>query len=160
MPFEVRGVADAVYLVEVDHILCAELLCRLDGGGHGDDLAVFYVGDGKIIARCVCGGELLAADKVVKAVHHAGVDAGVGVGCAKVDGVGGLVADIGSRLLCDLDDLIRGDDIVGIVKVDKADSAHVGADGYHVGGELDCNVLVAGVVFNIPDFLLVADENA
>ncbi len=160
VPLEIAGVADTVDLVEVDHILCAEILGRFDSGSHGDDLAVLDIGDGKVGAYGVCGGELLAACEVVKAVYHAGIDAGVGVGGTEVDGVLGLIADIGSGLLCDLDDLIRCDDILGVVKVDKADSAHVRADGDHVGGELDRNVLVAGVVFDIPDFLLVADENA
>ena len=160
MPFEISGVADAVYLVEVYHFLCGDLVARFNRSAHGADLAVFYIGDGEVCAGDAGLVKLIAAKQVVKAVYHTVVDAGVGVGCTEVDGVFGLVADIGTGLLCDLDYLVGGDDILGVVEVNKSDCAHVGAYGNHARGELDCNVLMTGVVFDIPDLFLVAYQNA
>lgn len=128
-----------------------------------DDLAVLDVGDGEVLSLEGIGG----VGAVVQEVVHAADEPGVGrpgriaaVGLVDVDGVGLGIADEGLRLLCDLNELIGSDDVLRIVQADQADRTHVWVDGDHAGGELDGDVLGAGVVLNVPDLVLVADQHA
>ena len=164
MPLQVTCVANAFYLVEIHHILNADLAqLVLNVGVQSGDLAVLYIGNG-VVLRCQGSRRLGAAvQEVVDAAHQpsaGGAGCIVAVGFKNINGVLVLVTHKGARLLGHGDQVCGGNDILRVVQIHQADGAHIGVNSDHVGAELYGGVGVAGEVLHIPDFVLIGNEYA
>ncbi len=164
----VAGLADAAELVEVEHVILGQLAVGGDVGVHGDDPAVLDVGDGElgvVLVQVVLGVVIIVVQEL-QTVHHTGrahpgrrLGAQIGVGGPEVDDVLLLVAHEGTGGLGRGDEALGGDDVL-IVQIHLTDDGQVGLQEDDVVIQADGHILMAGAVLDVPDLVLVADEDA